>query len=130
MSVPRLDQRIRLFLFQRTYTESLLLLEEYARIISSACSELRKSLLFAMLLKWIVKIGNMLNRDTRFFSQGFSLESLPKVLLLFSLLFSSLLPAFHLHHFCHSLLSPHFNFHPHSPPSPLLNVTLPLALTL
>lgn len=79
MSVPRLDQRIRLFLFKRSYHEALALLEENARVLSSACSELKKSDLFALLLKWIMKIGNMLNRDTRFFSGGFSLESLPKV---------------------------------------------------
>eukprot|EP01127_Copromyxa_protea_P010601 TRINITY_DN2589_c0_g3_i1.p1 TRINITY_DN2589_c0_g3~~TRINITY_DN2589_c0_g3_i1.p1 ORF type:complete len:504 (+),score=177.53 TRINITY_DN2589_c0_g3_i1:1230-2741(+) len=77
--VPRLDEKLSFFLFKFQFQEHLETLQQSSQLLLDACKEVKESQQFAKILKWVHTLGNVLNRDTRLCSAGFSLESLPKL---------------------------------------------------
>lgn len=79
LAIPRLESRFSLFIFKLQFSEQVEHLRKEAQALEACSQQVKQSDQFAKVLKWVHTLGNLLNKDTKFASAGFSLESLPSV---------------------------------------------------
>jgi len=79
LAIPRLESRFSLFIFKLQFSEQVEHLRKEAQALEACSQQVKQSDQFAKVLKWVHTLGNLLNKDTKFASAGFSLESLPSL---------------------------------------------------
>ncbi|PSC67234.1 formin 6 [Micractinium conductrix] len=78
--IPRLAERIRCFIFSRTYAATRAKCVEQLEIVRTACTELHGCSAFTKLLQAVLELGNHLNQGTqRGAAAGFKLDTLLKL---------------------------------------------------
>ncbi|KAK9669179.1 hypothetical protein RND81_13G114000 [Saponaria officinalis] len=80
MKVPRVESKLRVFLFKIQFNTQVADFRKSLNIIKSACEEVRNSWKFKEIMKKILNLGNLLNSGTpRGSAAGFKLDSLLKL---------------------------------------------------
>ncbi|KAL4437056.1 hypothetical protein ABPG75_004195 [Micractinium tetrahymenae] len=78
--IPRLAERIRCFIFSRTYAATRTKCVDHLEVVRTACAELQGCASFSKLLQAVLELGNHLNQGTqRGSAAGFKLDTLLKL---------------------------------------------------
>jgi len=79
-SIPRVQQRVRLLLFQEDFPALVKDIEERSNLVSRACRDLRASHTLQILMAIVLTVGNYMNDSTsNGDAQGFRLDVLTKL---------------------------------------------------
>jgi diaphanous 2 len=80
IEIPRLEKRLEMFQWKLQLEPSVAELRKSLAALAAACEEVKSSKRLPVLLKAVLIIGQVLNRDSYLFiSDGFRIESLMKV---------------------------------------------------